>query len=108
LGIIEDHCGKIEVHSVQGEGTVFRICLPAADEAPCWEQMDCASSCGLRREDCPAFKNKKGHSCWEEIAKRLRRKGDPMPPDCKNCRVFKRKAIAPLHECWKFDEVTAG
>jgi C4-dicarboxylate-specific signal transduction histidine kinase len=105
LGIIEDHSGKIEVHSVTGEGTVFRICLPALDESPCWELVNCTAACGLAKGDCPAFKNKKGHSCWEEIAKRLRRKGDPLPPNCRDCSVFKRKSIGPLHECWTFDEV---
>lgn len=108
LGIIEDHGGKIEVHSIQGQGTVFRICLPAVSELPCWELVDCLKVCGLAKEDCPAFKNKKGHSCWEEIAKRLRRRGDPLPPNCRNCSVFRRKSITPLEEWWKFDEVTAS
>ncbi|MFZ1946110.1 MAG: ATP-binding protein [bacterium] len=105
LGIVEDHNGKIEVHSSKGEGTVFRISLPAANEPPCWELVNCAGACGLDKADCPAFKNKKGHACWEEIAKRLRRKGDPQPPNCRNCPVYKRKLVAPLAEYWNFEEV---
>jgi hypothetical protein len=93
------------VHSLKGEGTVFRISLPAASEPPCWELVDCKSACALDKDDCPAFKNKKGHACWEEIAKRLRRKGDPQPPNCRTCAVYRRKLVAPLAEYWKFDEV---
>ncbi|HVP57071.1 MAG TPA: ATP-binding protein [bacterium] len=106
LGILEDHGGRIEVHSLKGEGTVFRIALPSANEPPCWEMVDCGSSCGLKKEECPAFKNGKTHTCWEEVAKRLRRKGDPLPPNCRACAVYKRKLIKPLVECWKFDGVT--
>ena len=106
LGIVEDHAGKIEVHSIKGDGTVFRISLPTKDEVPCWELVDCMAVCGFEREDCPAFKNKKGHSCWEEIAKRLRRKGDPLPPNCRTCSVYKRKSVPALNECWKFEEAT--
>jgi signal transduction histidine kinase len=105
LGILEDHGGRIEVHSAKGEGTVFRIALPAINEPPCWELVDCSTECGLNKEACPAFKNGKAHSCWEEVAKRLRRKGDPLPPNCRACSVYKRKIIKPLHECWKFDGV---
>jgi signal transduction histidine kinase len=106
LGIIEDHGGRIEVHSARDEGTVFRICLPVMKASPCWELVECKSACGLEKANCPAFKNRKGHSCWEEIAKRLRRKGDPLPPNCKGCSVYKQKSIKPLSECWSFREVT--
>jgi two-component system, NtrC family, sensor kinase len=105
LGILEDHGGRIEVHSSKGEGTVFRIALPAINEPPCWELVDCSGGCGLNKEECPAFKNGKAHSCWEEVAKRLRRKGDPFPPNCRACSVYKRKVIKPLSECWKFEGV---
>jgi two-component system NtrC family sensor kinase len=104
LGIIEDHSGHIEVHSISGRGTVFRITLPVIGARPCWELVDCIRVCGVEKDSCPAFKNKKGHSCWEEITKRLRRKGDPLPPNCKNCGVYKGKARAPLSECWDFEE----
>jgi signal transduction histidine kinase len=106
LGIIEDHCGKIEVHSIQGKGTVFRVALPKMGARPCWELVDCKNTCGLSKDDCPAYKNNKGHACWEEIAKRLRRKGDPMPPDCKNCSVYKLKSLPPLSETWDLEEAT--
>ena len=105
LGIIENHGGRIEVHTVKGEGTVFRISLPVIGAPNCWELVDCFSTCGFHKESCPAFKNKKGHLCWEEIAKRHRRKGDPLPPNCKNCEVYKRKSLKPLAECWSFEEV---
>ena len=107
LGIIEDHCGRIEVHSTQGKGTVFRVALPKMNSLACWELSDCEKTCGIVRAECPAFKNNKGHACWEEIAKRLRRKGDPMPPDCKNCEVYKRKSLEPLSESWELEGVTA-
>jgi len=105
LGIVEDHGGRIEVHSIRSQGTVFRVSLPAASERPCWELTDCAKTCGTNKEDCPAFKNNKGHVCWEEVAKRLRRKGDPLPPNCHNCQVYKRKSVLPLSEFWRFEEV---
>jgi C4-dicarboxylate-specific signal transduction histidine kinase len=105
LGIVEDHGGRIEVHSLRSQGTVFRISFPAVNELSCWELTNCAKSCGVKKEDCPAFKNKKGHACWEEIAKRLRRKGDPFPPNCRSCEVYKSKAVPPLSEVWKFEEV---
>jgi signal transduction histidine kinase len=106
LGIIEDHGGRIEVHSVKDKGTVFRVILPIVDVAPCWELVDCERICGFTKEDCPAFKNKKGHSCWEEIAKRHRRKGDPLPPNCRDCEVYKRKSLRPICEYWSFEEVS--
>jgi signal transduction histidine kinase len=105
LGIIEDHGGRIEVHSMKDRGTVFRMSLPVLNAPPCWELVDCSTVCGFEKADCPAYKNKKGHSCWEEIAKRLRRKGDPLPPNCKICSVYKRKSLRPLSECWSFREV---
>jgi two-component system NtrC family sensor kinase len=105
LGIIEDHGGKIEVYSLKGEGTAFRMSLPVINAPPCWELVDCSTVCGLERAECPAYKNQKGHTCWEEIAKRLRRKGDPLPPNCRNCEVYKRKSLMPLSECWNFREV---
>ncbi len=105
LGIIENHGGRIEVLSIKGEGTVFRIALPVIGAPNCWQLVDCFSTCGFRKESCPAFKNRKGHLCWEEIAKRHRRKGDPLPPNCKNCEVYKRKSLIPLVECWSFEEV---
>jgi C4-dicarboxylate-specific signal transduction histidine kinase len=106
LGILEDHGGKIEVHSAKGEGTVFRISLPAVNEPPCWQLVDCIAGCGLKKEECPSFKNGKGHACWEEVAKRLRRKGDPLPPNCRACSVYKRKVTRSLSECWRFEEAT--
>jgi signal transduction histidine kinase len=108
LGIIEDHCGRIEVHTVRNKGTVFRVALPKIQSVPCWEIVECQNTCGLSKEGCPAFKNNKGHSCWEEIAKRLRRKGDPMPPDCKNCVVYRRKALEPLSESWDLEGATVA
>ncbi len=108
LGIIEDHCGKIEVSSTQSKGTVFRVALPKMQSKPCWEMVDCQQACGLSKTDCPAFKNNKGHTCWEEIAKRLRRKGDPMPPDCKNCSVYRKKSLKPLSEAWDLEGATVA
>jgi signal transduction histidine kinase len=104
LGIIEDHGGRIEVHSIKGEGTVFRISLPVLGAPACWELVECRPTCGMDRDQCPAFKNKKGHSCWEEVAKRHRRKGDPLPPNCRNCTVYARKSCRPLAECWNVGE----
>ncbi len=104
LGIIEDHAGRIEVHSVKDRGTVFRICLPVINAPTCWELIDCLETCGFEKENCPAYKNQKGHTCWEEIAKRHRRKGDPLPPNCRNCSVYKRKSITPLPECCNLEE----
>lgn len=106
LGIIEDHGGRIEVYSARDEGTAFRICLPVLKASPCWELVECKAACGFEKANCPAFKNRKGHSCWEEIAKRLRRKGDPLPPNCKGCSVYKQKSLRPLPECWSFREVS--
>jgi two-component system NtrC family sensor kinase len=105
LGIIEDHGGKIEVHSIRDNGTVFRLTLPAIKAKPCWELVDCVTTCGFERDECPAYKNNKGHACWEEIAKRLRRKGDPLPPNCKSCSVYRKKSLSPLSQCWSFEEV---
>lgn len=105
LGIIEDHGGKIEVHSVKDSGTVFRMSLPVLNAPPCWEIVDCSKVCGFEKADCPAYRNQKGHTCWEEIAKRHRRKGDPLPPNCRNCSVYARKSLKPLRECWSFEEV---
>lgn len=105
LGIIEDHGGQIEVHSVKDKGTVFRISLPVLNAPPCWELVDCLDVCGFEKDNCPAYKNQKGHTCWQEIAKRHRRKGDPLPPHCKECEVFRRKVLVPLEECWTPEEV---
>jgi signal transduction histidine kinase len=105
LGIIEDHGGRIEVHSVKDQGTAFRICLPVINTPPCWELVDCLKTCGFERENCPAYKNQKGHACWEEIAKRHRRKGDPLPPNCRTCQVYERKSLPPLPECCDFEEM---
>lgn len=104
LGIIEDHGGRIEVHSTKEEGSVFRISIPILHAPACWEIVDCLKVCGFEKANCPAYKNRKGHSCWEEIAKRHRRKGDPPPPDCRNCVVYKRKSLTPLSACWSFEE----
>jgi signal transduction histidine kinase len=104
LGIIEDHGGLIEVYSVKGDGTVFRLSLPVLNAPACWEMTNCRGTCGTDKEDCPAYKTKKGHSCWEEVAKRHRRKGDPLPPNCRNCSVYERKSRRPLAECWDFEE----
>jgi hypothetical protein len=107
LGIIEDHGGRIEVHSVKDVGTAFRITLPVTKAPVCWELVDCLTTCGFERENCPAYKNRKGHACWEEIAKRHRRKGDPLPPNCKDCIVFKRKSLPALAECCNLKEMVA-
>jgi C4-dicarboxylate-specific signal transduction histidine kinase len=107
LGIIEDHGGRIEVHSIKDKGAVFRISLPVLRAQPCWELVDCLKVCGFEKENCPAYKNQKGHACWEEIAKRHRRKGDPLPPNCKHCDVFKRKSLTLLSESWDLEEVAA-
>jgi signal transduction histidine kinase len=104
LGIIEDHGGRIEVHSVKERGAAFRISLPVIGSPPCWELVECLETCGFEKENCPAYKNQKGHSCWEEIAKRHRRKGDPLPPNCRNCAVYRRKSLTPLSECCSFEE----
>ena len=104
LGIIEDHAGRIEVHSVKERGTVFRICLPVINAPTCWDLVDCLETCGFEKENCPAYKNQKGHTCWEEIAKRHRRKGDPLPPNCRDCSVYKRKSMTPLAECCDLKE----
>lgn len=103
LGIIEDHRGRIEVHSLHNKGSVFRVALPKIGATPCWEQVECQNTCGLTKSECPAFKNDRGHACWEEVAKRLRRKGDPMPPDCKSCSVYQRKSLRPLSESWDLE-----
>lgn len=103
LGIIEDHRGRIEVHSLHNKGSVFRVALPKIGATPCWEQVECQNTCGLTKAECPAFKNDRGHACWEEVAKRLRRKGDPMPPDCKSCSVYQRKSLRPLSESWDLE-----
>jgi signal transduction histidine kinase len=108
LGITENHMGRIEVHSEKGQGTVFRVSLPVVGAPPCYELVECEKTCGFKREECPAFKNKKTHACWEEIAKCHRRKGDPLPPNCKGCSVYKRKSLRPLSECWQFEEVSAA
>jgi signal transduction histidine kinase len=104
LGIIEDHGGRIEVHSIKDRGTAFRICLPVINTPNCWDLVDCLQTCGFEKENCPAYKNQKGHSCWEEIAKRHRRKGDPLPPDCRTCKVYNRKSLTPLSERCNFEE----
>lgn len=103
LGIIEDHRGRIEVHSLHNKGSVFRVALPKIGATPCWEQVECQNTCGLTKSECPAFKNDRGHACWEEVAKRLRRKGDPMPPDCKSCSVYQRKSLRPVSESWDLE-----
>ncbi len=103
LGIIEDHRGRIEVHSLHSKGSVFRVALPKIGATPCWEQVECQNTCGLTKSECPAFKNDRGHACWEEVAKRLRRKGDPMPPDCKSCSVYQRKSLRPISESWDLE-----
>jgi two-component system NtrC family sensor kinase len=108
LGIIEDHGGRIEVHSVKDRGTAFRVSLPVKDTPTCWELVDCLKTCGFEKENCPAYKNQKGHSCWEEIAKRHRRRGDPLPPNCRNCTVYKRKSLAPLSDCCSFEETAVS
>jgi signal transduction histidine kinase len=105
LGIVEDHGGIIEVHSIKDAGTAFRITLPVIKAPSCWELVDCLKTCGFERANCPAYKNRKGHTCWEEIAKRHRRKGDPLPPNCKDCSVFKRKSLPPLSECCDIKEM---
>jgi signal transduction histidine kinase len=106
LGIIEDHGGRIEVHSVKDKGTVFRVALPVLNAPPCWELVDCNEACGFTKDDCPAFKNQKGHTCWEEMAKRHRRKGDPLRPNCKDCSVYNRKSYTRLAKSWDLKEVT--
>jgi hypothetical protein len=82
------------------------VALPVLNAPPCWELVDCNESCGFNKEDCPAFKNQKGHTCWEEMAKRHRRKGDPLPPNCKNCNVYQRKSYTRLAESSDLQEVT--
>jgi signal transduction histidine kinase len=108
LGIIEDHGGRIEVHSVKDIGTAFRISLPVINTPTCWELVDCLETCGFEKENCPAYKNQKGPACWEEMAKRHRRRGDPLPPNCRNCSVYKRKSLRPLCECCSLEEMAVS
>ncbi len=64
-GIIHRHRGIIDVHSVPGRGTTFRILLPTILVKECWDVIEC-ERCrpGTTRDQCPVFTKDQGLFCW--------------------------------------------
>lgn len=94
-GIIRNHFGLIDISSVRGKGTVVRIPLSTLKAKSCWEIKKCADD---MRNDCPAFRQNKEHVCWTvggaycEVHEQ--RRGKNWTEVCKQCKVYKSKALA--------------
>jgi signal transduction histidine kinase len=93
-GIIKDHGGRIDVQSVPGEGTTFRIFLPTREAKRCWEIIDCVRDCRPEisgKEECQIYQEGRGHRCWESLRELGRDNPRVAQPDCEQCPVYMEK-----------------
>ncbi len=85
LELVEDSGGLLEVDSVAGRGTTFRLLLPAGDRPGFDPQSrDCPSDCPARRSP-PAGA---GKGCWVESGRAIKAETGSWPAVCCRCPVF--------------------
>lgn len=90
--IIKSHSGIMDVQRNDGGGTTFRIILPSVKARPCWEEVGCEACLkDMKTEDCPVFKGRQGHRCWEILGSRERRESQMPVPNCQKCPLYQRR-----------------
>lgn len=110
--IMEDHRGFIQLHSVEGQGTTFKLYFPYQseeedDKIPCWQFLRCGIEMDPSRR-CPAYPYF-GRICWGIAGTLCENKVTGTFAgkihDCRHCRFFKHCAQLREHESVKPPDV---
>ncbi|MBN2527223.1 MAG: hypothetical protein JXR76_12585 [Deltaproteobacteria bacterium] len=118
--LAEAHGGLLEVQSTSGEGTVFRMLLPAGYRPRCWEantcelsihemscrncrkcdemsvstEMQCATDC----DQCDVHEKGTGYLCWAVVGD-LSHGEKTCAHSCTDCRYYQRWNLGSQGVC---------
>ncbi len=89
--IVEFHGGVMTLHTREGEGTSFVICIPAGERTMCYELGVCdpeeCEFCEIKECGNMAF-------CWTYKMEEARLEGLRYPEKCLECKVFQANNLS--------------